>query len=240
MTRLLPILLLCLAGAAQAGALPCGQDKGGVSHCEGIKFVCNDGGVSASRRKCPAGIFGTKPAPRPEQTADAQCGSPETNAPALDDRPACNVQVGFSPEGSASALVLQKIAQARQSIRLAAYSFTAQDVAQALVEARKRGVDVRVIVDDRGNHSKASQAALTLLVQAGIPTRTVSAYAIHHDKYMVIDGSTIESGSFNYTRNAERRNSENALTISEQPTLARQYLEHWQSRWDLGKDWPQG
>src|SRR6218665_3041401 len=51
-------------------------------------------------------------------------------------------EVGFSPDVSGEALVLRSISSARQSIRLAAYSFTAAPVARALVDAKKRGVDV--------------------------------------------------------------------------------------------------
>lgn len=148
----------------------------------------------------------------------------------------CPVQVAYSPDGSAEELVVSAISGARQSIRLAAYSFTSPSVVRALMAAKQRGVDVAVIVDDKANHGKASVAALNLLTQAGIPSRTVSIYPIHHDKYIVIDGSQIETGSFNYS-SAARRNSENAVLISQCPAVARSYLEHWQSRWSQGSDY---
>lgn len=61
-----------------------------------------------------------------------------------------SVKVGFSPEGSASALVLDTINSAESSIRMMAYSFTDPDVMHALAKAKKRGVDVRIVVDDKG------------------------------------------------------------------------------------------
>ncbi|WP_260427961.1 phospholipase D family nuclease [Burkholderia stagnalis] len=149
---------------------------------------------------------------------------------------ACPVQVAYSPDGSAEELVVSAISGARQSIRLAAYSFTSPSVVRALMDAKHRGVDVAVVVDDKANHGKASVAALNLLTQSGIPSRTVSIYPIHHDKYIVIDGSQIETGSFNYS-SAARRNSENAVLISQCPAVARSYLEHWQSRWSQGSDY---
>ena len=133
--------------------------------------------------------------------------------------------------------MLRSIESARQSIRLAGYSFTSTDVVRALIAAHRRGVDVRVVVDQRGNAGKSSRAALNMLAGAGIPTRTVSAYAIHHDKYIVIDAATVETGSFNYTAAAAKRNSENALQVSACPALAARYLEHWQSRWRQGVEW---
>ncbi|AKM33443.1 endonuclease (plasmid) [Pandoraea faecigallinarum] len=145
------------------------------------------------------------------------------------------VEVGFSPEAGAEALVLKVIAAANTSIRLAGYSFTSPTVVRALLDAKQRGVDVAVVVDDKGTRSTTSRQALNLLVNAGIPTRTVSVYAIHHDKYIVIDGLHVETGSFNYTASAATRNSENVLVLWNYPTLAAQYLAHWQSRWEQGQ-----
>lgn len=71
-----------------------------------------------------------------------------------------SVKVGFSPEGSASALVLDTINSAESSIRMMAYSFTDPDVMHALAKAKKRGVDVRIVVDDKGNTNRASQEAM--------------------------------------------------------------------------------
>jgi phosphatidylserine/phosphatidylglycerophosphate/cardiolipin synthase-like enzyme len=69
-------------------------------------------------------------------------------AAARDIAPASvQTEVGFSPSRSAHELVLRAIQGAHQSI-LAAYSFTSKDIAKALVEAHRNGVDVRVVLDD--------------------------------------------------------------------------------------------
>ena len=81
------------------------------------------------------------------------------------------IEVGFSPDGSAEKLVLRSIHSAHKSIRLAAYSFTAAPVVQALVNAKKSGVDVAVLVDFKSNlkddRSGKARAALGVLVNAG-------------------------------------------------------------------------
>lgn len=148
------------------------------------------------------------------------------------------VQVGFSPEGSARTLVLETIAGATQSIHMLAYAFQAPDIAQALVDARLRGVDVRVVVDKRRNLGKTSQAAMQLLVHNGVQLRTNYRFHLHHDKVIIIDGKTVETGSFNFARSAEVANSENVVVIRDMPDVARQYLDHWQSRWDSGVPYP--
>ena len=71
----------------------------------------------------------------------------------------------------------------------------------------------------------------------GIPVRTVSQYKIMHDKVIIADGRNIEVGSFNYTRAADRVNSENVLVVWDVPVVAQRYLQHWQTRWEMGKDW---
>jgi len=145
------------------------------------------------------------------------------------------IDVAFSPDAGSEELVVRAIASARSNIGVAAYSFTSPVVAKALLTAKKRGVDVRVVVDENGNRSKASLAALGLLAAAGIPTRTISRYAIHHDKYMVIDKTTVQTGSFNYSKAAAKSNSENVVIIWNNPDVALTYLKHWQDRFDQGK-----
>ena len=150
---------------------------------------------------------------------------------------AASIETGYSPEGTALQLVLKTINSAQQEIRLMGYSFTSPEVVSALVRAKHRGVDVKIVLDEKGNRSKASQAAMNVVVNAGIPLRTNGHYAIMHDKVIIVDNHTVESGSFNMTRSASSRNSENVLVINDVPEVAQTYLQHWQSRWDGGTDW---
>lgn len=146
------------------------------------------------------------------------------------------IETGFSPEGSAQQLVLKTISTARQDIRVMGYSFTSPEVVRSLIAAKRRGVDVRVVLDQKANTGKASVAAMNLLVNAGIPVRTVSRYKILHDKVIVTDGRNTQLGSFNYSR-AAGSNSENVLVVWNDPVVAQRYLQHWQSRHDAGTDW---
>lgn len=152
------------------------------------------------------------------------------------NKPACFVDSGFSPEGSAEQWVYYAIDSAQSSIRLGAYSFTSREVVRRLIDAKDRGVDVAVVVDERSNvdedRSGRSRAALNSLVKAGIPTRTLAVYQAAHDKDFVVDGRTVETGSYNFSDSAARRNSENAVVIWNCPVTAKLFLDHWQSRWN--------
>lgn len=154
------------------------------------------------------------------------------------------VESAFSPDGGAESLVLRTIASARQSLRLAAYSFTSAEVVRALLDAKRRGLDVAVVVDAKNNladdRSGKARAALAALATAGVSVRSISRYAIHHDKYIVADGVTVQTGSFNYSASAASRNSENVIVIWNSPSVAEAYLKHWNSRWAQGVAYDSG
>jgi phosphatidylserine/phosphatidylglycerophosphate/cardiolipin synthase-like enzyme len=148
------------------------------------------------------------------------------------------IEYAFSP-GGAERLVLKVIQSARSEIRMMAYSLTSASVVSALIEARKRGVDVALVVDHKSNivqdQSGKGRAALSALVNAGCRVRTVFSAALQHDKILVVDRETVQTGSFNYSR-AATKNSENVLVVWENVQLAQGYLVHWQSRFASGED----
>lgn len=140
-----------------------------------------------------------------------------------------SVEVGFSP-GNAEELVVREIDRAHRSILVAAYSFTSKAIAQALVRAARRGVDVRVVMDKSQKSERYTSA--TFLANMRIPVRIDSRYAIMHNKFMVIDGETVQTGSFNYTTAAARRNAENVLVLRDNPQVASTYRREWDRLWN--------
>jgi len=147
---------------------------------------------------------------------------------------AASIEHAFSPDDGAEALVLKVINTSASSIRLAAYSFNSPTIVAALLDAKKRGVDIKVLVDAKRNQRSNSVTALNALMQAGIPVRTISVYAMHHDKYIVADESTVQNGSFNYSKDAATSNSENVIVLWNQVSLAASFLRHWEDRWAKG------
>ena len=100
--------------------------------------------------------------------------------------------VGFSPGGTALAVVEKAISAAHTEILMVCYEFTSRDIAEALEAAAHRGVKVRIVADWKASHDKYSQVGI--LKSAGIPIRLDEHYAIHHHKFMVIDGSIAGDG----------------------------------------------
>jgi phosphatidylserine/phosphatidylglycerophosphate/cardiolipin synthase-like enzyme len=139
------------------------------------------------------------------------------------------IEVGFTPAGDAEGLIVRTIEGAKHDLLVAAYSFTNKQIAAALVAAQRRGVSVRVVLDKSQRGEKYTSA--TFLAHAGVSVRIDSMHAIMHNKFMVIDGRVVETGSFNYTTAAARRNAENALVVTDNPVLARQFADEWAKHW---------
>lgn len=142
------------------------------------------------------------------------------------------IEVAFSPNEGGEELVIKVINSANRDIRMLAYSFTSVPVVQALLNAKHRGVDIKLVVDQKNNESQdrsgKARAALSALSNAGVDVRTISVYAIHHDKVIIADQQTVETGSFNYSDAAAHKNSENVLVNWNNPGLAKVYAAHFE------------
>ncbi len=140
---------------------------------------------------------------------------------------AADLQVFFSPKGGCTEAVVANLDKATNSVLVQAYSFTSAPIAKALVDAHKRGVKVEVILDKSQRSEKYSSA--DFVQHAGIPTFIDARHAIAHNKIMIIDGRTILTGSFNFTKAAESSNAENLLVIQNDPMLMTKYTANWQA-----------
>lgn len=121
----------------------------------------------------------------------------------------------------------------RALVSAEAYSCTSKPIALALLDARKRGVEVRIVVDK--SNATAPYTAATFLANEGVPVRVDYRYAIMHDKFIVVDGETVEEGSFNYTAGAENHNAENVLVLHD-PAVAERYGREWERLWEESEE----
>jgi phosphatidylserine/phosphatidylglycerophosphate/cardiolipin synthase-like enzyme len=146
------------------------------------------------------------------------------NRPAASGGNGLNWRVYFSPDGGCTDAIVDEINTARSVIRVQAYSFTSAPIAKAMVEAKKRGTDVQVILDKGQRTAKYSSA--DFVAHAGIPTYIDTEHAIAHNKIIIIDNQTVITGSFNFSKAAEEKNAENLLIIKD-GELAKSYLTNW-------------
>jgi phosphatidylserine/phosphatidylglycerophosphate/cardiolipin synthase-like enzyme len=147
--------------------------------------------------------------------------------PAAATVPGATIAVCFAPEEDCAAFAVQAIDRARWQILVSAYNLTTgSGIVEALVRARERGVDVRLIADKRTPCER--NPGIDALAQAGTPIWIDHAVPIAHAKIMVIDGALTLMGSYNWTRNAAR-NSEDLNLVSSR-ALATAYAEQWRNR----------
>ena len=134
------------------------------------------------------------------------------------------IQVYFSPNGGCTEHIVSCIANAKYTILVQAYSFTSTPIAKALGQAHKRRVHIQVILDK--SQRTANYSSATFLSNANIPVYIDTTHAIAHNKIMVIDDTTVITGSFNFTSAAENKNAENLLIIQSSP-LAKIYTANF-------------
>ncbi|VFP83473.1 phospholipase D family protein [Candidatus Erwinia haradaeae] len=140
-----------------------------------------------------------------------------------------DIKIGFSPGEGAKQIVLLAISEAKKSIDIAAYSFTSKPIALALLDAQSRGVSVRLVADKKSNSNRYTAA--TYLSNHRIPVKLNEKYAIMHNKFMIIDGYSVETGSFNYTQSAANRNAENVIYLRHQSEIAEKYMKEFDRLW---------
>lgn len=143
-----------------------------------------------------------------------------------------NIEVGFSPDGSSLPLVLKTINSAHSSLCVAAYSFTSKPIAEAIYSAHKRGVVVKIVADEKANKDKYS--ASKYLANHGVDVRLNNDYAIMHNKFIVVDKQTVETGSFNYSQAAVSKNAENVIVLWNNPNIAIKYQAQCETLYNQG------
>jgi phosphatidylserine/phosphatidylglycerophosphate/cardiolipin synthase-like enzyme len=136
-----------------------------------------------------------------------------------------SVEAHFSPKGGCTDTIVRELGAARHSVQVLAYSFSSKPIAQALVDAKLRGVHVEIVLD----HSNETEVYTDLhfFLEQGLVPLIDPHHAIAHNKVMIIDGRTLLTGSFNFTHHAEDNNAENLLVIKGHPALVSAYRQNF-------------
>jgi len=133
----------------------------------------------------------------------------------------------FCPEDGCSRAIISLFDRANETIDVAVYSFTHPDIAEALVRAKERGVRVRVILEAEQLTSYSQYGRLR---SAGIEVMLDRNEYLMHDKFAIIDGKVVVTGSFNYTVAADERNDENLVIISDE-SVAERFEGEFEEMW---------
>jgi phosphatidylserine/phosphatidylglycerophosphate/cardiolipin synthase-like enzyme len=147
---------------------------------------------------------------------------------------ATDIQVFFTPGDDAAGNIIKAINGARQQVLVQAFSFTHPGIAQALIAAYRRGVDVRLIADQEQTR-KIRRNQIATIAAAGVPVWLDAEHNGAHNKVMIIDADSaniadvgVITGSYNFTNAAQYRNAENVLLIRANRSLTKAYQRNWQ------------
>jgi phosphatidylserine/phosphatidylglycerophosphate/cardiolipin synthase-like enzyme len=131
------------------------------------------------------------------------------------------VQSCFAPNGKCGNLIAETIRrEARSSIYFLAFSFTHDEIGQAIIDKAASGVKVGGVFETTGSQTQYSEFGR--MKKAGLDVYTDgNPYTMHH-KVIVVDERIVLAGSFNFSSNADRDNDENLLVI-ENPAIAKAF-----------------
>ena len=136
--------------------------------------------------------------------------------------------VCFSKPQDCASLIVRIIDGASRSVHVMMYSFTSDEIAEALIRAKNRGVDVKVVMESQQAGIRGSE--YRRLLDAGIDVRLDGNPSLMHHKVVIIDGLIVITGSYNWSRAAEQDNDENLIVIRS-PSIAAAYEEEFQRVW---------
>lgn len=145
-----------------------------------------------------------------------------------------SLKVCFTPNQSCLSQILKAINEAKTSIMLLGYSFTSKPITNALIQAKKRGVNIRIVLDHGQKSQKHSKEIIHILGKENISLRFDHSVKIAHNKVMIIDNHLTLTGSYNWTHSAEFNNAENLIFIESQE-IAKKYLDYFEARWQVSR-----
>jgi len=140
------------------------------------------------------------------------------------------IELFVCPEEDCAGELIGLIDSGERSVHVMIYSLTKQEIADSLVCAHKKGLDVRIVMDKgqaSGNYSKDE-----FLAESGIEVRLADpeGYGVMHHKISIVDSKKFSTGSFNYSENASSRNSENLVVVLDE-LLALELENEFEDLW---------
>jgi phosphatidylserine/phosphatidylglycerophosphate/cardiolipin synthase-like enzyme len=137
-------------------------------------------------------------------------------------------------QNSIEARLIDKINAAQTSIHIASFEFDLTPVAEALVAAKARGVDVRWVTDDEHGleaDEEPGHGQFAMLEDAGIEIKDDGRSALMHNKFWIFDGQLVWTGSTNITVNGIFKQNNNVIAIRS-TKLAEIYEREFQEMWE--------
>jgi phosphatidylserine/phosphatidylglycerophosphate/cardiolipin synthase-like enzyme len=146
-----------------------------------------------------------------------------------------NLQTCFSPAENCDKEIVEYIRTAKTSIDMAIYSLALQEIRQALLDAKQRGVKIRIVADQ--SQSEGQTSKVPAMITDGFDLRFGVQKGVMHNKFTIVDGAWVETGSYNYSYSASRLNAENQIYLKDAQVVSR-YQSDFEKLWTSGTQAP--
>lgn len=137
----------------------------------------------------------------------------------------------FSKQDHPDRELINVINSSKKNLNVAIYSLTKKDIVQAIIAAKQRGVNVRIITDRQESNSRSENEQIVKIKSAGIEVKINSHPGLMHMKVTIADGNTVTTGSYNYTNNATYENDE-VLIVIKNADIAQKFSNQFEKMWN--------
>lgn len=141
------------------------------------------------------------------------------------------VESYFSPSNDCEEHIIYNIDNTSHTLKVAIYSITSPKIFQAIIRAKDRGVNIKILADRSQAGLRSSWVAS--LYQKGIKIRVHSKGGLMHNKFAIFDNKIFMTGSYNWTNGAKKRNAENCVFIFDEPEETDKFIYQFDYLWKI-------
>ncbi|GAB4510919.1 MAG: phospholipase D-like domain-containing protein [Anaerolineae bacterium] len=128
--------------------------------------------------------------------------------------------------GGVDTALVQAINGVQRTLDIAAFEWNNPALTNAVIDAHERGVRVRMVVDDE-HALEDEDSTIEDVIDAGVRVVDDGRSGLMHNKFMIMDSTSVWTGSMNYTVNGTYRNNNNILMLR-----ARRAVEAYQAEFN--------
>jgi phosphatidylserine/phosphatidylglycerophosphate/cardiolipin synthase-like enzyme len=139
----------------------------------------------------------------------------------------------FAPDEPCDTKLIKFVQSAQKSLDVAIFDVNLDKLVHEIIVQSKK-LPVRVVVDRKEAKGGDKGTLVPLLLKAGVTVKYGHQRGIMHDKFVIVDGKVIETGSFNYTNGAAFKNNENQVYLAT-PSIVTRYQNRFEKLWAEGQ-----
>ncbi|HEY4652286.1 MAG TPA: phospholipase D-like domain-containing protein [Pontibacter sp.] len=134
----------------------------------------------------------------------------------------------FSPGKDCLHAIISAIDAAEKTIKICVFTISDDRISEAIVQAHRRGVSIRIITDNNKLHDAGSD--IRELAAKGLEVRIDKTRSHMHHKFAIFDEVRVLTGSYNWTRSAALYNHENIL-VTDNQSIVHDYSKEFDRLW---------